>query len=542
MSSIEVSNKAAVCLLLLLGLSLTARSLDLSRRHLIPFNDEVAYLDLARDFAERGGVLKTVRDYATGVCRDDKRHPLYLLLLTPLMQKDAQDFANAKLVTLSTALFLLGLVFFLARRQWGTRIALVSAAMTALSPATARLSADVIGDVLFSAFYFSAVMLIIKNDRLRTWGCFGAAVGLAYLSKGSGYFLFVSAVACGLWSFRLGFFKKPHLYIALGTFLFVAGFLLLRNTIVWHHPLYNFNNKIFWIDSWRDSYFMAQSPEWDSIGLKWFLSKNDLPAIAARFVRGFQAMTGLLIMAAAVGPLSKAGTFITGCLVVGFALVGLTQRWRSGHQREVWGIGSVAAVLFLLFSFQTAGVDNQWRYAYPIAITFFPMAIFGVLQFLPSTFRSDRFLTLGLAMLATVYIGVHRSGFAVNPLNFWAVPGFWNETSSWIQSHGNANGFLINNASRYSTWDCCRDQRKIFPYDVPADVLQSFVRSENVSVALVDQSVLHFDPFQEKYGVSDAHGPLTFIGWPRCFHDTAAPSHFLIYARSCPSEGKSLAQ
>ena len=30
---------------------------------------------------------------------------------------------------------------------------------------------------------------------------------------------------------------------------------------------------------------------------------------------------------------------------------------------------------------------------------------------------------------------------------------------------------------------------------------------------------------------SDAHGPLTFLGWPRCFTDRNRPSRFLVYCR-----------
>jgi len=29
----------------------------------------------------------------------------------------------------------------------------------------------------------------------------------------------------------------------------------------------------------------------------------------------------------------------------------------------------------------------------------------------------------------------------------------------------------------------------------------------------------------------DAHGPLAFLDWPRCFADTATPSRFLVYCR-----------
>ena len=61
--------------LLLIGLTLAARSLSQSQKHLIPTYDEVAFLDVARDFHIRGGILETVKDYIHGECLEDKRQP-----------------------------------------------------------------------------------------------------------------------------------------------------------------------------------------------------------------------------------------------------------------------------------------------------------------------------------------------------------------------------------------------------------------------------------------------------------------------------------
>ena len=38
--------------------------------------------------------------------------------------------------------------------------------------------------------------------------------------------------------------------------------------------------------------------------------------------------------------------------------------------------------------------------------------------------------------------------------------------------------------------------------------------------------------YRTKLGTAaDAHGPLTFLGWSRCFADAGRPSRFLIYCR-----------
>ena len=47
------------------------------------------------------------------------------------------------------------------------------------------------------------------------------------------------------------------------------------------------------------------------------------------------------------------------------------------------------------------------------------------------------------------------------------------------------------------------------------------------------------DPDLPRYGhkldgANDDHGPLTFLGWTRCFADTGRPSRFLIYCPPAP--------
>jgi len=140
----------AVALVLLL-LTLTARSLTLSRAHPFPVFDEVAYLDLARGFAARGGALATAACYASGRCLEDNRHPLYALALAPFVDGGPGDFARAKLLTLACALALVLVVYGAGRRLWGPGAALAAAALVALSWATALLSQQVLADVLFAA-------------------------------------------------------------------------------------------------------------------------------------------------------------------------------------------------------------------------------------------------------------------------------------------------------------------------------------------------------------------------------------------------------
>jgi len=41
-------------------LTVTVRSFEKSNKHLLPVDDEVAFLDIARDYSDRGGILNTI--------------------------------------------------------------------------------------------------------------------------------------------------------------------------------------------------------------------------------------------------------------------------------------------------------------------------------------------------------------------------------------------------------------------------------------------------------------------------------------------------
>ena len=81
-------------LLALLGLALAARSLAVSHEHPFPVYDEPDYLELAQEYAARGGILPAILCHWRVECRNDNRNPLYLLALTPFMSGGPEDFAK----------------------------------------------------------------------------------------------------------------------------------------------------------------------------------------------------------------------------------------------------------------------------------------------------------------------------------------------------------------------------------------------------------------------------------------------------------------
>ena len=104
-------------------------------------------------------------------------------------------------------------------------------------------------------------------------------------------------------------------------------------------------------------------------------------------------------------------------------------------------------------------------------------------------------------------------------------------------------------SSLYSTWDGPfpdPDARWLYLFDRPADKMladmavgkpasiqaQQDGPAPPVTKVLVDMAATDIDHYRDKMaGAADDHGPLAFLGWPRCFADGDRPSRFLIYCR-----------
>ena len=55
---------------------------------------------------------------------------------------------------------------------------------------------------------------------------------------------------------------------------------------------------------------------------------------------------------------------------------------------------------------------------------------------------------------------------------------------------------------------------------------------QEVRKALIDREARTSAEDRKKLSeAADAHGPLAFLDWPRCFADSATPSRFLVYCQ-----------
>jgi hypothetical protein len=130
-----------------------------------------------------------------------------------------------------------------------------------------------------------------------------------------------------------------------------------------------------------------------------------------------------------------------------------------------------------------------------------------------------------------------------DPRRFYAVEPRAHETSTWLSAHLRpGETFALPFESYYSTWDVPRpelDPRFIIWLGLPASDLLRYLGAQKIDKLVVDRADAGASGYADKLGpAADAHGPLAFLGWPRCFADSGQPSRYLIYCRPSPREGR----
>jgi hypothetical protein len=536
-SSVRLFWKVAlVFLLILTGICFYLKSVNSSRSHPVALYDEVAVLDLARDFNDRGSLIQVVKDYFHGQVREDNRHPLYPMILSGFIKHEAVDFAKAKILNLAVGLMLILGVFFLSQSLWGAEVGCLSALFLGVSPAMIYLSSQATPDLLFAGLYFVSLAILMRfSERCLAGLAYGVMCGLAYLTKGNGHFLLLPALVLGLWNHQRAFLKKPHFYMVLFGFALTSSFLIFRNLLVFHDPFHNVNGKVFWLDRWSDYYLLSSGPEWGRVGLSWYLSHHSFAEILLRLFHGIQS-TGMMLLLS-MGPGPRSALAASGVMLLVLALYGLVLKWRDGHRSQVMVVASMGCLFFLLFSWYDQPVHANVRFIFPVAVSFIPFSSIGIISlygFIRTKLAkapNPRVLIVAMvSLVGLLNITFDRNAFVINPLHLSYFPTEWQETSQWIREHMKDEEFLLNNQSGFSQWDCCRDRRKNYPFEIPGEILGNYMLKSGIKYVLVDQSLVGSDPFKEKYGVFDEYGPTTFLGWSRCYHDHQKPSLFLIYS------------
>jgi len=539
-----------ILLVALALLGFGAEVMQRSATHLCPRYDEVAYLALAREYARAGGVAATIRCHLEARCREDNRPPLFQFMLMGVVDDSPASFAKAKLVTFATTLFLLAVVWFVLRRGFSAAVASGSVVVLALTPALADMGSHVLHDPLYAALTFAAVYAIgAWQERGPAWWLLaGALIGLAFLTKGSGHLLFVPLLVVSLYRHRTALVRKSIVYAAVCGFVAVSFFLLWRNFKAYGTPLYNVNARLVWLDRWEDFWPMYLGPEWAKISLGWYLHRHSVVELVIRVFRGAGITVGMSAFEVGIGFAHPALRAITGGVVLLLAAFGLRRRWLAGHRVEVLAVVSTIVVCGAALSLASGGGHGpQARYAYPYVALLVPYFVSELLEKVWPSVRGwlsrhgarrypGEVGILLLAILLAARLAAAAPAVLANPASLYAVEPNWHETSDWLaRTLAPGERFALPYQSTYSTWDVPRpdtDPRWNYWFGVPAAKLQSTMAGAQIRKVLIDREASEYRDYADKLSESsDAHGSLSFLGWPRCFADSGQPSRFLIYCR-----------
>ena len=526
-------------------LAFTAEVFSRSSEHQYPKWDEVSYIALARDYARLGGVTDTLGCYLEERCQESNRHPLYLLLLQLGASDGPEFYPLAKLLTYGSTLILLLIVFLWVRSVQGEEVAAVTVVLLCLMPALTGHSARVLCDVLYAAFFYISVQAIAHWQKRGShwWLLAGAFIGLAYLTKGSGYLLFLPLIVTGLVAHRGRFFLRPAFYVAIIGFIAVAWFLLWRNASLFDNPFYNFNNRVIWMDGWEELWTLSRSGEWKDVGLLWYLGHHTVFDLLWRLLKGLGISLGVLVYTAGIGVDQTVLRALTGLLMLVLAGWSMVRRYRAGHHLEIVAILAATGFSLMAFSVGSDGVGGTPpRFVLPLVVLYVPYAgAFLVRNFLPWIVKRLEgqgrvAVTVAVLLILVVKLVLHGGALFENPMKRFKVPAIWGETSLWLKTRLKpGERFALNSHSYYSTWDQPfpdSDARWNYQFKTTKKRMLKHLKQDGIRKILIDTADQDFPDYKMKLSIiHDAKGPLHFLGWPRCFADSGRPSRFLIYCR-----------
>ena len=463
----------------------------------------------------------------------------------------------------------MALAGLLAWRVFSPAAGVATVALLALLPTLGEIASGVLADVMYAAVLLACVTAIgatLERGPLAWLGA-GAMIGVAYLTKGNAHLAFLGLVTAGMAVRGSRLLFAPHIYAAAAGFVAVTWFLLWRNAVVFKNPFHNFNDQALWLDGWNDVWRLLRDPEWDRVGLRWYLQHHSLWALAWRVVKGAGQSIGVLLYTA--GPGVTAGTpadlrptivaailrVVGGVVVLALAARGLVDRYRTDIAPRCWPRPTSAAGC----CWRSRSARRAWAASRRASCCRSPCSA--------SPTRPMRWFRGASA-------GGRRPGSRARGR---ASRCWFPSRSSWPGSRrrsprtrarrsrcrrggprrrrGSARTFKPRErlrrgtSSLYSTWDDPfpdPDARWLYLFDRPAaQMLADMARGTPASIeplhdgpappvtkVLVDMATNDVDRYRDKMaGPADDHGPLAFLGWPRCFADGDRPSRFLIYCR-----------
>lgn len=328
-------------------------------------NDQKAFLALARQIGEHGGIAALARDLYVGGpgrepgwYREANRHPFYPAFLNSASAEDAQLVTRGRLLS---ALFVLLVVLILA--EWlslfeGGSSAWVFVVLCLMNRSLFEAASTVAceGLMVAAVAFLWADVTGGKPGRWsgRQGSFFGMGCAIVWLTKGTGL-LFTGGMLLWFWLWRW-FEHRPNpsrseapsespatrtASTMRWTLWFVVGWsvcaspLLVRNIREFGSPFHNENSWLLFVDEFEDPHALSMQR---SLGeqAREYARTHSVGQMVRRAVSG--VMWEGLILTRSLGPLPLGdGRLLPGAVLLAFAAAGLwARRDAAGGLLVVW--------------------------------------------------------------------------------------------------------------------------------------------------------------------------------------------------------------
>lgn len=219
----------------------------------IPEYDESAFLEIANRVRELGGPGGLLRELFAGRWTEGNRNPLYPALLSLVASRSESFHRAAQALQLLLALGAFLALWSVVRAHAGRRAALCFAALLTVAETFLDYSSKEACEPLLLIAWAFAVSAYLDSERSpRRWLLAGAWAGVALLTKGSGLVLLATFLLAALIHRGRRAFASPWPWLGCAAFALVASPLLISNFRVYGEPLYNWNNRVFWMNKVAD--------------------------------------------------------------------------------------------------------------------------------------------------------------------------------------------------------------------------------------------------------------------------------------------------
>lgn len=526
--------------------------------------DTSFFIEYVMKIKEQGGPLDFVASLFMGKFTPGNQHPLYPFIISLFYSKSIAYFLQIKLLNFFLGLAFLYLFYFLVKKEAGSLVASIAACLLIANDTFMHQTTMVSCETLLVIFTTLSFYLIIRGlDDNRVWIPAGLCVGLAHLTKGSGMFIPFGFLLFLLFDVKFRFwklFKNKYLWLFALMFMVGALPLLVRNTIVYKFPFYNYNVTYFAMDQdWGKAEKKAEFSD---------VFKKKPTELAGRFIKGTAREFRILLhslysFSLHYVPKLQNDTSPWYAKAMGAVAAGLMfLSAAAGFITSQCGRRKKALILFLVIGFYlplswySITAPNR-RYILPVTILFIFFAALFCAQVLRRAVSEQRwvfkkfsdsarslFPGIALASMLLLFVAIYPAARAIpHPMKTYAYEDGYLELADYLMKNLKPGEKYLKKGEHNYSWvilypelDAKRDGMKYFK-DINA--FTGYMQEhKNIAYYLLDQEGFRMTKniFDKSYiNLDPQHGFVlvkNIPGFTAVMQDTMLPSDYILFKRN----------